>query len=907
MKLSGKLILFSAGLVTMTGMTMAFFVYLLVANDWADTVCAIPLRNQMLAVSLLGIGVAIGLSCWLARYFTRPIRTLVERASNIASGNVAACAQISREGLARRQASPRSDELGLLMDAFDRMVVALHTTMLAEIQATQEAKQAQDAADLANRTKSEFLANMSHEIRTPMNAIIGLTDLALRQEPSPKIQSYLAKVIRSSRSLLRIIDDILDLSRVEVGKLELDNSLFFIRDLFDSVVSLFGVRTFEKNIELIVNYSQECRYPLYGDFGRLEQVLNNLLHNALKFTDQGEIEIQVTTIEAAAAQVTLLFSVRDTGVGIPQEKINAIFEPFNQGDMSISRQQGGSGLGLAISRQLVAMMGGQIGVDSTPGHGTTFHFTACFQCKEENMTAEMAPPPDLGPLNVLVVDDNAASRRSILKLFEIFNFAASGADSGAAAVTAVEQAMAHDHPFDLVLVDLCMPDLDGIGIIAHMQAILPRGRMPRTILLTPAVADQGIAARGDAVGVNGYLPKPINCSLLFDVIMTVFGKKNTKPRRPDQDDVDWTRLMAQIGGARVLLVEDNTLNRQVAQEILEEAGLVVEWAKNGWEALQRVDSSTYDVILMDVQMPVLNGYATTRLLRAQPRFANLPIFAMTAHAMAGDKEKSLAAGMNGHIVKPIVKKELFAALLQTIPQREGRVPPPQPVSPVTTDDGAHNILDTLPGIDVLAALERINGNWGLFRSLLVEFHRYCAHATEILHALLARQDQDGHRAAGRMLHTIRGMAGNIAADTLFHAAQLLSMEISRGPQEGWPPSLEIFNQALQQVMMGIAAWMAAVAAIHQVEETTTPVPLPASLNRERVFSIMSALDGLLDLSDAKSWEVFERLKATLSGASVAQAGLQAMEESLARCDFATTRQLLLELTETMDVSWEPVS
>jgi two-component system, sensor histidine kinase and response regulator len=527
-------------------------------------------------------------------------------------------------------------------------------------------KEAKNLAESASQSKSEFLANMSHEIRTPMNAVIGLTELALQVKTSPQLNDYLTKISNSSQSLLRIINDILDFSKIEAGKLELENSDFLLREVFEHLSDMFRSQVAKKHIELIMCFSEECRYELNGDSLRLEQVLMNLISNAVKFTEEGEIEIQVKTNLDSYDRVKLEFSIRDTGLGMTDEQVANLFQAFNQADSSTTRKFGGTGLGLSISKRLVAMMDGQIWVDSEPGRGTVFYFTASFKRNSGFEMVDMATPDDMDHLRVLVVDDNQAARNALQKTVEMFNFSATGVASGSAALAAVKQGIDDGTPYQLVLIDWLMPELNGINTIRQIKEQTTNGVTPKLLLLTPFDREQELRHQGASVGADGTISKPANCSILFDTIMDIFGKSIAKAFRAPQNTIVTSQIIKQIGGAQVLLVEDNAVNRQIATEILEGIGIVVDIAEDGLEAIDKIKKSTYDAVLMDIQMPEMDGLQATRQIRLDQRFRDLPIIAMTAHAMIGDHEKSLSAGMNDHVVKPIERQKLYSALIKRV-------------------------------------------------------------------------------------------------------------------------------------------------------------------------------------------------------------------------------------------------
>ncbi|MBF0424100.1 MAG: response regulator, partial [Magnetococcales bacterium] len=624
--------------------------------------------------------VSVFISAKLAKIITRPIEILREAAIKIGESKFDGNININS-----------GDEIGELAAAFNKM--------------SQDLGEQRRALEQATRAKSEFLANMSHEIRTPMNAVVGLTDLALQaDESTQKIHNYLTKISSSARSLLRIINDILDFSKIEAGRLDLEETPFLLRDVFDHIADLFRARVSEKNIELILCLTEECRYELIGDPLRLEQILLNLISNAIKFTENGEIEVRARAIRELPAHIGLEFSVRDTGTGMTPEQAAKIFTPFTQADSSTTRRYGGTGLGLSISMRLVEMMQGQIWLDSKLGEGSTFYFTAIFKRHSKTETNDMVPPAGMQSLRVLVVDDNATSRHALVNILTMFGFHTFGVTCGSDALIAMHQGVAAGTPWQLVLVDWFMPEMDGITTLHQIiDAYAPEVR-PRMILMIPFNRENEAKASLQDANV-AYLTKPANCSLLFDTIMELFGQDVAKVVKKSPGVLDTTGIVEKIGGAQILLVEDNAINRQVAEEILSNVGIAVEKAENGLLALEKLKSAAFDAVLMDIQMPVMDGYQATETIRTNPDFRKLPIIAMTAHAMAGDRERCLAAGMNDHVAKPIDRNILYATLVNWIRPRPGlgqmvaAVPARQPES----DNKSCELPEKLPGIDMPAA------------------------------------------------------------------------------------------------------------------------------------------------------------------------------------------------------------
>jgi len=755
--------------------------------------------------------------------------------------------------------------------------------------AEDEMRRAKELAEEASQVKADFLANMSHEIRTPLNAVIGMAHLMQKTDLTPRQKDYLQKIQSSSQHLLGVINDILDFSKIEAGKLNIEHIEFELDRVLDNVATLITEKAATKGLEVIFEIDPDLPFHFVGDPLRLGQILINYANNAVKFTEQGEIDIIVKAQEYRETEVVLYVAVRDTGIGLTPEQLGQLFQGFQQADTSTTRKFGGTGLGLVICKRISALMGGDVGVESEYGKGSTFWATACVG-RSTKPPRRLVLSRDLQGKRVLVVDDIESARRVLKDLLEPMKLEVDLACDGKEAVAKVSQADAEQRPYDLVFLDWQMPGWDGLEVARRIQE-MPLSHKPHHIIVT-AYGREEVFKQAHALEIRDVLIKPVSASMVFDSLVRLLGERVDDSDTRDYAPADgWVDRLRPIQGARILLVEDNEINQEVATELLKDAGFVVDIAENGRIGVEKVNTGHYTLVLMDMQMPEMDGVAATVEIRQDAQFADLPIVAMTASVMQEDRQRCLDAGMNGHLAKPIEPEELWRVLLKWIPPQSfptGPAPTVAPPAPADTPPMPQNI----PGLEVQEGLRRVLGKQSLYLSMLRKFVAGQANTPNQLVQTLA----EGKRAeAERLAHSLRGVAGNISAVEIHR----LAADVETAIREHY--SEEQTETLIQQLRLSLADLIGHLEAQLPAEQH----PEGGAVDRQQLDVVCRRLAELLADDDAEAADVLQDNIGLLSQAFPQDYGK--IEAAINQFDFESAHAALLVAQAKLSSSSPPVN
>ena len=747
-----------------------------------------------------------------------------------------------------------------------------------------ELRRAKELAEDSTRMKSDFLANMSHEIRTPMNAIIGMAHLALKTDMTARQRDYVKKIQNSGQHLLGIINDILDFSKIEAGKLSMESADFELDRVLDNISNLISEKAFAKGLELVFDIEPVVPNHLSGDSLRLGQILINYANNAVKFTEQGEIVISARVLEESKQEILLEFSVRDTGIGLTEEQRGKLFQSFQQADTSTSRKYGGTGLGLAIARQLALLMGGEVGVESEYGKGSRFWFTARLG-RSSKKSKPLIPKPDLRGRRILIVDNNEIARTVFQEMLESMTFKVAQASGGEQALEMIAEADSSGDPFEVVFLDWRMPMMDGIETARKIRMLRIR-RQPHMAMITADGRDE-VIRDAEKAGLQDILIKPVNASTLFDITIRILGGDESESRSSTRDVSTTVEDLAIIKGASILLVEDNELNQEVANGLLLDAGFNIDIAEDGEQAIRMITDKVYDVVLMDMQMPVMDGITATVELRKQPKFANLPIIAMTANVMEQDRKRCDEAGMNDFVAKPIDPDELFSVLLRWIKPLRAVNSNKKPSSKPKTSKISLPVID---GLNTELGLRRVLGKEQLYMELLNKYVTSQSGAADLIHQALLADDKD---LAERTAHTAKAVNGNIGATELQQlAAELESMINNQAPYDAIEPKLQVFSSRQKTL----------IAAIRLALPITDEKP--TLIDEMALTVVLQRLADSLADNDSEANDTLE-LNFDLLRASTDLQRFTALEGAISRFDYETALDYLVQIASIRNIKFKP--
>lgn len=758
--------------------------------------------------------------------------------------------------------------------------------VLGSILDISELMQAKQAAEAATQAKSDFLANMSHEIRTPMNAVMGMTHLALQNEMDPKQRNYLNKIDSSAKALLRIINDILDFSKIEAGKLDIEKTEFHLDDVIDNLANLLTVQVEEKGLELLFHVNPDVPVNLVGDPLRLNQILLNLISNAVKFTDQGEIVISAELSESTEQDCLIKFSVSDTGIGLSDEQQNKLFQSFTQADTSTTRKFGGTGLGLVICKRLAELMEGDIGVQSEIGKGSTFWFSARLGLHSKMKAAPRLLAEDFKDMRVLVVDDNKTSRVILSEALSTMGCLPETAESGEVALEKLQNAPP-DAPFELVLMDLKMHGIDGIETTRRLKENPSLVKIPTVIMVT-AYGREEIMQQAKGAGAAGFLIKPVNQSVLFDTIIETFDKDAEKTRRVEPRATTTLDKIETLSGAKVLLTEDNEINQEVALGLLRQVGLEVVIADNGRKAVERVQEEDFDLVLMDIQMPEMDGFEATLEIKKIDRCKDWPIIAMTAHAMASDREKSIQAGMVDHINKPIDPEQLYQTLIKWLPEHKVGLSEASSGEVETSETISLKGLEDLPGLIVSEGLKRLAGDEELYLKLL---HRFVSEHGNVVQRIQTHLDKNERDEAIREAHTMKSVSGNLGINDVSKAAA----EVERALKEG----RSIGETEFERLNESVAT---ALGSISSLPQTSHPPEAADDLfDKEQVTRLLQSFLYLLRDDFSEALDNLDELVAQLKK-SAAEAELPTLVKAMEEFDTDSAIMQIERIAELLQIT-----